>query len=80
MLNLINKAYDFITSDPVAQTCTKLSECIDKLTEKYDIKNLLRKKKNEFDNIIQQPGQSIQQLADLISVKTQKYLKPTNSK
>ena len=79
LLNLKNNVYEFITSDPVAQICTKLSEYIDKLNEKYDVKKSFEKKKNEFDNIIQKPGQSIQQLADIISVKAQEYLNPTNS-
>ena len=77
LLNLKDKAYKFITSDPVTETCTKLSEYIDKLTEKYNIKKSF--KKNEIDNINQQPGQSIQQIVDLISVKEKEYLNPTNS-
>ena len=56
----------------------KIKWNIDKLTEKYDIKSFEEKKK-EFDNTIQQLGQSVQQLADLISVKAQEYFNPTNS-
>ena len=79
MIILKDKAYEFITSDPVTQTFIKLSEYKDKLIEKSDIKKSFEKKMNEFDNTVQQPGQSIQQLLDLISVKAQEYLNPTNN-
>ena len=79
LLNLKDKAYEFITSDPVSQTCKKLNDYIEKLSEKYEIKKSFEEKKIEFDNITQKPGQSIQQLADLISVKAQDFLNPTNS-
>ena len=42
-------------------------------------KNLLKRKKIEFDSIVQKLGQSIQQLADLISDKSQEYLNPFTS-
>ena len=79
IFNLKDKVYKYITSHPVVKTCINLSKYKEKLIEKFALEKSFEGKKNELDKSVEQPDQSIQQLVDLISVKAQEYLNPSNT-